>query len=58
MTTAASPAGRWKDRLSRTLLDAVRARRVEVKAAVLDDSDQGGDGGQAIHARLDRLFFR
>jgi len=31
MTTAASPAGRWKGRLSRTLLYAVRARRVEVK---------------------------
>jgi hypothetical protein len=46
-----------------------RGRQVEVtrrcgEAAVLDDSDEGGDAGEAIHAApdyqatIDRLFFR
>ena len=46
-----------------------RRRQVEVmgrcgEAAVLDDSDEGGDAGEAIHAApdyqamIDRLFFR
>jgi hypothetical protein len=68
----ASAAARSRAQSLLQLLNVIadhRCRQAEVtgrrgEAAVLDDSDEGGDAGQAVHAAadyqamIDRLFLR